>query len=98
MSQEAQLSGTFIRRNVVGISVSRGIIHMMSKSCFPPAAPYRSHSAATDRLISNPSLIDRARWLISRLLSNPRAGFLDHRVAKYCRKLEAVAVARLEAR
>lgn len=39
------------------------------------------------RILANPDLIRRALWLIRRLSRNWRAGFRDHRVDTYCRKI-----------
>lgn len=47
------------------------------------------------RLIANPNLIDRACWLVARVLNDRSAGFSDHRISEYCGKLEAWAVRRL---
>lgn len=50
------------------------------------------------RLIANPELIERARWLVQRLSMDWKAGFNDHGIAGYCAKLEAYAVKRLNQR
>ncbi len=47
------------------------------------------------RLIANPNMIDRGRWLLQRLIENWQAGFRDHSIARYCAKLEAYALRRL---
>lgn len=47
------------------------------------------------QLIANPDLIDRAVWLLQRLVGNWQAGFGDHAIANYCGKLEAYALKRL---
>ena len=47
------------------------------------------------RLIANPNIIDRARWLVARVVSDRLAGFSDHRISEYCGKLGAWAVKRL---
>ncbi len=46
------------------------------------------------RLIANPSLIDRAVWVLQRLAVEWKAGFRDHGIANYCTKLEAYALRR----
>lgn len=48
------------------------------------------------RLIANPDQLDRIVWLVTRLSTNWKAGFLDHRIAQYCTKLEHYAASRLE--
>lgn len=45
-------------------------------------------------LISNPDLIDRARWMLQRLADDWRAGVCDHSIDLYCAKLEAYAFKR----
>lgn len=47
------------------------------------------------RLIANPPLIDRVLWLVQRLSADWTAGFRDHAIAKYCAKLDAYALRRL---
>lgn len=46
------------------------------------------------RLIANPELIERVRWLVQRLSMDWKAGFSDHGIAGYCAKLEAYALKR----
>ncbi|MGH2571143.1 MAG: hypothetical protein ACRDGR_07965, partial [bacterium] len=50
----------------------------------------------TLRVVSNPSLVDRAVSIVRRLATDIKAGFRDHAIAIYCGKLEAFAVQRLE--
>ena len=50
----------------------------------------------TLRVVSNPSLVDRAVSIVRRLATDIKAGFLDHAIAIYCDKLEAFAVKRLD--
>ena len=46
------------------------------------------------RLIANPDLIERVRWLVQRLAVDWKAGFSDHSISGYCAKLEAYALKR----
>ena len=46
------------------------------------------------RLISNPELPERVRWLLQRLSMDLKAGFSDHSIAGYCAKLETYALKR----
>ena len=50
------------------------------------------------RLVANPSLVDRARWIAARLAADIKAGVRDHAISDYCEKLEAFAVQRLDER
>jgi hypothetical protein len=47
------------------------------------------------RLIANLNIIDRALRLIARLSADVKAGFRDHAIATYCKKLEVFALKRL---
>lgn len=46
------------------------------------------------RLIANPDLVERVRWVVQRLAMNWKAGFSDHSISGYCAKLEAYALKR----
>jgi hypothetical protein len=50
------------------------------------------------RLIANPNLVDRTRWLVARLAADLKAGFRDHAIRIYCEKLEDYAVQRQDER
>jgi dienelactone hydrolase len=50
------------------------------------------------RLYANPEFFDRAGWMVERIVTNWGAGFSDHSITEYCRKLEAYAIRRLRAK
>lgn len=50
------------------------------------------------RLYSNPEIFDRINWMVERISSSWGAGFSDHNISEYCRKLEAYALRRLRAK
>lgn len=47
------------------------------------------------RLYSNPEIFDRFNWMVDRISGSWGAGFADHSITEYCRKLEAYALHRL---
>ena len=47
------------------------------------------------KLLSNPDIFDRARWLVQRLSVNLKFAALDHGIAEYCKKLERYAISRI---